>query len=147
MYTLAWHSQQPKAWLLKLLADKKVEGGEEVWENVAKKDFRNDKSVGWKATESEWGYSISFNSTNGLVVNTTKSYPWQVQFVPMSNILLSSSKTFTMTMTVKGSGSGKLDGRLGDWNGEANFSLNFNSEWKDVKVEVKPTMFRNSCLT
>ena len=145
-HTLAWHSQQPKAWLLKLLADKKVEGGEDVWETVANKDFRSDKTIGWKATESEWGYSTSFSSTDGLKVTTTKSYPWQVQFVPMSDIALTSGKTYTMTMTVKGTGSGKLDGRVGDWSGGANFSVNFNTEWNDVKVEVKPTLANNFIL-
>ena len=145
-HTLAWHSQQPKAWLLKLLADKKVDGGEEVWVTAANKDFLSDKTVGWKATESEWGYTISFSSTNGLVVKTTKSYLWQVQFVPMSDILLTSGKAYTMTMTVKGSGTGKLDGRLGDWSGGANFSVNFNTDWNDVKVEVKPTMDNNFIL-
>ena len=145
-HTLAWHSQQPKAWLLKLLADKKVDGGEEVWKTAANKDFRSDKTIGWKATESEWGYSTSFSSTDGLKVTTTKSYPWQVQFVPMSDIALTSGKTYTMTMTVKGTGSGKLDGRVGDWSGGANFSLNFNTEWNDVKVEVKPTMDNNFIL-
>ena len=145
-HTLAWHSQQPKAWLLKLLADKKVDGGEEVWKTAANKDFRSDKTVGWKATESEWGYSINFSSTDGLKVTTTKSYPWQVQFVPMSDIALTSGKTYTMTMTVKGTGSGKLDGRVGDWSGGANFSVNFNTEWNDVKVEVKPTLANNFIL-
>ena len=145
-HTLAWHSQQPKAWLLKLLADKKVEGGEDVWETVANKDFRSDKTVGWKASETEWGYSINFSSTDGLKVTTTKSYPWQVQFVPMSDIALTSGKTYTMTMTVKGTGSGKLDGRVGDWSGGANFSVNFNTEWNDVKVEVKPTLANNFIL-
>ena len=145
-HTLAWHSQQPKAWLLKLLADKKVDGGEEVWKTAANKDFRSDKTIGWKATESEWGYSINFSSTDGLKVTTTKSYPWQVQFVPMSDIALTSGKTYTMTMTVKGTGSGKLDGRVGDWSGGANFSLNFNTEWNDVKVEVKPTLANNFIL-
>ena len=145
-HTLAWHSQQPKAWLLKLLADKKVDGGEEVWKTAANKDFRSDKTIGWKATESEWGYSINFSSTDGLKVTTTKSYPWQVQFVPMSDIALTSGKTYTMTMTVKGTGSGKLDGRLGDWSGGANFSVNFNTEWNDVKVEVKPTLANNFIL-
>ena len=145
-HTLAWHSQQPKAWLLKLLADKKVDGGEEVWKTAANKDFRSDKTVGWKATESEWGYSTNFSSTDGLKVTTTKSYPWQVQFVPMSDIALTSGKTYTMTMTVKGTGSGKLDGRVGDWSGGANFSLNFNTEWNDVKVEVKPTLDNNFIL-
>ena len=145
-HTLAWHSQQPKAWLLKLLADKKVDGGEEVWKTAANKDFRSDKTIGWKATETEWGYSINFSSTDGLKVTTTKSYPWQVQFVPMSDIVLTSGKTYTMTMTVKGTGSGKLDGRVGDWSGGANFSLNFNTEWNDVKVEVKPTLANNFIL-
>ena len=145
-HTLAWHSQQPKAWLLKLLADKKVDGGEEVWKTAANKDFRSDKTIGWKATESEWGYSINFSSTDGLKVTTTKSYPWQVQFVPMSDIALTSGKTYTMTMTVKGTGSGKLDGRVGDWSGGANFSVNFNTEWNDVKVEVKPTLANNFIL-
>ncbi|MGN0280912.1 MAG: endo-1,4-beta-xylanase [Prevotella sp.] len=145
-HTLAWHSQQPNTWLLKLLADKKVDGGTEVWETIASKDFRTNQSVGWKASESDWGYKISFNATNGLVVNTTTSYPWQVQFVPMSDILLTNGNTYTMTMTVKGSGSGKLDGRLGDWNGGANFSLNFTTEWNDVQVEIKPTMDNNFIL-
>ena len=145
-HTLAWHSQQPKAWLLKLLADKKVDGGEEVWKTAANKDFRSDKTIGWKAKESEWDYSTSFSSTDGLKVTTTKSYPWQVQFVPMSDIALTSGKTYTMTMTVKGTGSGKLDGRVGDWSGGANFSLNFNTEWNDVKVEVKPTLANNFIL-
>ena len=146
-HTLAWHSQQPKAWLLKLLADKKVEGGEDVWETVANKDFRSDKTEIWKPNEiDELGYSISISSTDGLKVTTTKSYPWQVQFVPMSDIALTSGKTYTMTMTVKGTGSGKLDGRVGDWSGGANFSLNFNTEWNDVKVEVKPTMDNNFIL-
>ncbi len=139
-HTLAWHSQQPKGWLLKLLADKPVEGGEEVWSVVASKNFCTDQTVGWKANESEWGYTISFDATNGLVIQTTKSYPWQVQFVPMSDILLTTGKTYKMTMTVKGSKSGRLDGRLGDWGSGANFSINFTTEWNDVEVDITPTM-------
>ena len=139
-HTLAWHSQQPKGWLLKLLADKKVTGGEEVWTLMASKDFRTNQSVGWKSSESEWGYTISFNATNGLVVNTTKSYSWQVQFVAMSDILLTTGKTYKMTMTVKGAKSGKLDGRLGDWNGGADFTVNFTNVWTDVEVDITPTM-------
>ena len=139
-HTLAWHSQQPKGWLLKLLADKPIEGGEEVWSVVASKDFLTNKTVGWKANESDWNYTISFDATNGLVVTTTKSYPWQVQFVPMSDIILTAGKTYKMTMTVKGSKSGKLDGRLGDWNGGANFSINFTTEWNEVEVNITPTM-------
>ena len=49
-------------------------------------------------------------------------------------------------MTVKGSKSGKLDGRLGDWGGGANFTINFTTEWKDVEATVKPTMDGNFIL-
>ncbi|MCR4853277.1 MAG: endo-1,4-beta-xylanase [Prevotella sp.] len=139
-HTLAWHSQQSKSWLLKLLADKPVEGGEETWSVVASKNFCTDQTVGWKANESEYGYTISFDATNGLVVKTTKAYPWQVQFVPMSDILLTTGKSYKMTMTVKGSKSGRLDGRLGDWSNGANFKINFTTEWNDVEVDITPTM-------
>ena len=139
-HTLAWHSQQPMGWLLKLIADKPDPNGEETYTVVSSKDFTKDKTVGWKADESENGYTISFSSTDGLKVVTTKSKSWEVQFVPMSNINLETGKTYKMTFTVKGSKTGKLDGRLGDWGGGANFAINFNDEWQDVSVDIKPTM-------
>ena len=139
-HTLAWHSQQPKGWLLKLLADKPDPEAGEVYAEVASKDFRKDKSIGWKDDESKHGFTITFDTTNGLKVTTTKSKSYEVQFVAWENIILEKGKTYKMTFTVKGSKTGKLDGRLGDWGGGANFTINFTNEWKDVSVNVKPTM-------
>ena len=146
-HTLAWHSQQPKGWLLKLLADK-PQPGTEVYDLITSKDFRNDQTVGWKPDtyETEYGFTFKFDKTDGLKVTTTKSYPWQVQFVPMSNIILEKGKDYKMTFTVKGSTAGKLDGRIGDWNGGANFSLAFTTEWQDVQVSITPTMAGNFML-
>ena len=145
-HTLAWHSQQPKGWLLKLMADKPDPNGEATYAVIASKNFTTDKTVGWKANESDYGFSIKFDATNGLKVTTTKSYSWEVQFVPMGDIVLEKGKSYKMTMTVKGSKSGKLDGRLGDWGGGANFTINFTNEWKDVEETVKPTMDSNFIL-
>ena len=145
-HTLAWHAQQPKSWLLKLLADKPDPNGEATYAVITSKDFTTNKTVGWKANESDYGYSIKFDATNGLKVTTTKSYSWEVQFVPMENIVLDKGKSYKMTMTVKGSKSGKLDGRLGDWGSGANFTINFTTEWKDVEATVKPTMDGNFIL-
>ncbi len=143
-HTLAWHSQQPNGWLRKLLADKPApeltDGDVDIWTQVAINDLRTAKNIGWKASESEFGYSIKLDTTNGLIVTTTKSYSWEVQFVAMSDIILTPGKTYKMTMTVKGSKAGKLDGRLGDWGGGANVSFAFTTDWKDVEVSVKPTM-------
>ena len=146
-HTLAWHSQQPKGWLLKLLADKPIPGTEE-FNLITVKDFRTDQNIGWKPDnyESEYGFSFKFDKTDGLKVTTTKSYPWEVQFVIMSNIVLEKNKEYKMTFNVKGSGSGNLDGRLGDWGGGANFSIPFSTEWQDVQVSVTPTMDGNFIL-
>ncbi|MBQ8158581.1 MAG: endo-1,4-beta-xylanase [Prevotella sp.] len=143
-HTLAWHSQQAKGWLLKLLADKPApeltDGDVTIWSAIASKDFRTDQSVGWKASESDYGYTITFDATNGLKAKTTKSYSWEVQFVAMSDIIATKGKSYKMTMTVKGSKSGKLSGTLGNWSGGANVSVSFTNEWQDVAVTVKPTM-------
>ena len=139
-HTLAWHSQQPKSWLLRLLADKPDPNGGVEYTEVSSKDFRTSQNIGWKANESDYGYTIKFDATDGLKVTTTKQYSWEVQFVPMDNILLETGKTYKMTVTIKGSKTGKVDGRLGDWGGGANFSASFTSEWKDVEVNIKPTM-------
>ena len=146
-HTLAWHSQQPKGWLLKLLADKPIPGTEE-FNLISVKDFRTDQNIGWKPDnyESEYGFSFKFDKTDGLKVTTTKSYPWEVQFVIMSNIVLEKNKEYKMTFNVKGSGSGNLDGRLGDWGGGANFSIPFSTDWQDVQVSVTPTMDGNFIL-
>ena len=140
-HTLGWHSQQPKGWLLRLLADKPDPNGEETYTEVAKKDFTKDQNVGWKANESENGYTLSFSSTNGLKAVTTKSKSWEIQFVAMDNINLETTKTYKMTFTVKGSKSGRIDGRLGSWsvNGPS-FSVNFTDEWQDVSVDIKPAI-------
>ena len=143
-HTLAWHSQQPNGWLRTLLADKPApeltDGDVDVLTVAASKDFRKTQSVGWKATESEFGYTIKFDATNGMKVNSTKSYQYQVQFVAMEDILLQKGKSYKMTMTVKGSKAGKVSGRLGDWGSGASVNVSFNTEWQDVELNIKPTM-------
>ena len=54
-HTLAWHSQQPKGWLLKLLSDKPDPNSEQVYTEIASKDFRTSKSIGsWRSDEMTW---------------------------------------------------------------------------------------------
>ena len=146
-HTLAWHSQQPKSWLLSLMADKPDQTGAQEYTTVASKDFRTDKTVGWTASQDKYGFSIKYSITSGLAVTTTTSYSWEVQFVPMDNIQLTSGETYKLTMTVKGSGSGTLNGRLGDWsNNGPSISIPFTTEWKDVEVDIKPVIKNNFIL-
>ena len=145
-HTLAWHSQQAKGWLLKLLADKPDPNGSGVtWTVIASKDFRTDKSVGWRSTESTYGYSLKFDATNGLIVHTTKKCPnsWDVQFLAMENIIAEVGKTYKMTMTVRGSKAGVLHSKLGDWDNGDYPNIPFTTEWKEVSVDYKAVVSSN----
>jgi len=138
-HTLAWHSQQPIGWLTKLIADKPDPNGGEAYSVVASKDFRTSQTVGWKSSESEYGYTLKFDKTNGLNIHTTKkcTNSWDVQFLAMENIQIEKGKTYKMTMTVKGSKDGKLHSKLGDWSSGEYPDIPFTTEWQDVEVSYK----------
>ena len=138
-HTLAWHSQQPIGWLSKLLADKPDPTSEETWAEIASKDFRKNKTVGWTSDKDKYGFSLSFDATNGLNIHTTKKCEnsWDVQFLAMENILVEVGKTYKMTMTVRGSADGKLHTKLGDWNTGEYPDVSFTTEWQDVEMEYK----------
>jgi len=138
-HTLAWHSQQPKGWLTKLLADKPDPTSEETWAEIASKDFRTNKTVGWTSDKEQYGYSLNFDATDGLNIHTTKKCDnsWDVQFLAMENILVETGKTYKMTMTVRGTENGKLHSKLGDWSNGEYPDIPFTTEWQDVEVEYK----------
>ncbi len=147
-HTLAWHSQQANGWLRKLIADKPEPGAEEVYAQIAAKDFRTAQNVGWKSDVSQYGYSLTFDQTNGLKVHCTKknTNSWDVQFVAMDNIPTVVGKTYKMTMTVRGSVAGQLHSKLGDWGGGATANIPFTTEWKDVVISYKATVANSFLL-
>ena len=138
-HTLAWHSQQPKGWLTKLLADRPDPTSEETWTEIASKDFRKNKTVGWTSDKSIYGFTLNFDATDGLIIHTTKKCDnsWDVQFLAMENIPVELGKTYKMTMTVRGTADGKLHSKLGDWDNGEYPDIPFTTEWQDVEVEYK----------
>lgn len=144
-HTLAWHSQQPKTWLLNLLADKPDPNGGVEYTVVASKDFRTSQNIVWSSDKSQYGFSVSFDATNGLHVGTTRTCDnfWDVQFVVENNINLESGKTYRLTMTIKGSNSGSLHSKLGDWGDGSYSNISFGTEWQDVAVNYTPIMDAN----
>ena len=155
-HTLAWHSQQPKAWLLSLIGDKPDPTSEETYQVVASKDFTKDQSAGWTSDKTQYGFSINFDTTNGMNIKCTQqnTNAWDVQFQAMTDIALTAGKTYKMTITVKGSKAGKMTGHLGDWNTNndgddatgVNLSYDFTSDWQDITIDVKPTIDGNFVL-
>ena len=150
-HTLAWHSQQPIGWLKKLLADKPDPSAGETWGVIASKDFRKDKSIGWKSDEAEYGYQLSFDAENGLDIHCTKinANSWDVQFLAMTDIPTKVGQTYKMTMTVKGTEAGNLHSKLGDWGNGEYPDIPFTTEWQDVEISytaaVESSFFMLQC--
>ena len=151
-HTLAWHSQQPKAWLLKLLADKPDPSGETEMGVIASKDFRTSQSVDWHSDFDKYGFSISFDATNGLHVNCSKvcENSWDVQFLVMTGIKAKIDEDCKVTITVRGSKAGTLHSKMGDW--DTGWSsgvcpnIPFTDEWQDVEVDYVPVLGTNFLL-
>ena len=141
-HTLAWHSQQPKKWLLKLLEDKPAQdvpdGDVIMYTPIATKDFRTQQSVGWHSDQSKYGYTLSFDATTGLKVHTTKqNASWEVQYVALDNIPTVQNGSYKMTMMVRGTKAGTIHTKLGDWNSGATGDVQFTTAWKEVTMTYK----------
>ena len=151
-HTLAWHSQQPIGWLTKLVGDKPDPSSEQVYTEIASKDFRTNKTVGWKSEEATYGYSITFDGTDGMKIHTTKKCEnfWDVQFQAMTDIMLQAGTSYKMTITIRGTEAGTMHSKLGDFNtaysDETCPNFAFTTEWKDVEVDYKPVLDNNFLL-
>ena len=147
-HTLAWHSQQPKGWLLKLIGEKPDPNSEEVYKVIASKDFTKDKTIGWSSDKTQFGYSIDFSNTDGMHIHCTQVNTnfWDVQFLAMTDIMATTGKTYKMTMTVKGSKDGKLHSKLGDWDNGEYPEIPFTTEWQEVQVDYKAMIDNNFFL-
>ena len=149
-HTLAWHAQQPVGYLNGLIKDLDplpIEGSDTtVWAVLKSKDFTQEKSIGWSSNKTEFGYTTSFVS-DGLLVHTTKrtTNNWDVQYIVMDNIPTEAGVTYKMTITLKGSASGNIHTKLGDWGGGPTATIPFTSEWRDVVVNYNSTV-NNSFL-
>ena len=141
-HTLAWHSQQSKGWLLKLLADKPAEelpdGDVVMYTPIASKDFRTQQNVGWTGNQTTYGFSFSYSTTTGMKVHCTKkNNAWEVQYIPMDNIPTVENGTYKVTMMIRGSKAGTLHTKLGNWSTGASGDIQFTTAWQQVSFTYK----------
>ncbi len=144
-HTLAWHSQQPNAWLRSLIKDKPApkdeSATESVWVPVVAKDFttKAGQSIGWSSSQTDYGYTVTYSSADGMKVHTTKkcTNSWDVQFLAVTDLTLDAGADYRVTMRVKGSAAGNFHTKLGDWSDGVTAELPFTTEWKDVVVDYK----------
>lgn len=141
-HTLAWHSQQPVAWLRSLIKDKPDPNDKDAqtsYVKIASKDFtaKSDQSIGWGSEQNTYGYSVTFTSEDGMKIHTTKNCAnfWDVQFQGVTDLTLTKGANYKVTFKIRGSEAGKLHTKLGDFTTSGVYAeVPFTTEWTDVEI-------------
>ena len=142
-HTLAWHSQQPKKWLEKLIKDKELDiDPDKKIENV---QYSQDWTTAGSYTM--WG---QFNSeitsgpvvdSNGLSLTTTGTVSafWTVQYFIADGMTLKANQEYILRVEVKGSTAGSAHFVVGPWGTDLKTgSISFTTDWETTDIKFTP---------
>lgn len=152
-HTLAWHSQQNKTYLSKLIADKEIPV--DPSQKVEKTDYQLDCST---LTKYDWSGSpesvkTEWNKDGAVVITNPEPIAdwWTLQYWLVNGISLNPGTTYKITILCKAEGEGKSPAhirfKIGNWvdsfelpNG---FEIPVGGNYKEVSFEVTPKIGSN----
>lgn len=153
-HTLAWHSQQNKTYLSKLIADKEIQVDPDA--KVEKTDYERDcstlSSYAWEelpaSVKTEWNKDGAVVITNPEPID-----PWySLQYWLVDGISLNPGTTYKITILCKAEGKSPAHVRfkLGNWGDnfelENGFEIPVGGGYKEVSFEVTPKIGSNGLL-
>ena len=133
-HTLAWHAQQPKKWLEKLIKDKEldIDPNEKIW----KEDYVIDYTTFSSFPFYNMGYAPEFSKEEGLI--SLSDAGWY-QYFAADQMGLAEGNTYKVTVTYKSPVDASVKCILrwnwGDGAMEGNLSLKATDEWKEAELE------------
>lgn len=130
-HTLAWHSQQPKKWLEKLLADKEldIDPNEKVEQEVKTQSFEGLSKFPFYVM----GYEPEI--INGVL--TSKCDEWHQYFVVDGLSGLEEGKTYKVTAMIRATKEHTINVQFGNWGNLAEAKMKIGTEWKECSVEMQ----------
>lgn len=152
-HTLAWHSQQNKKYLSKLIADKEIQV--DPSQKVEKTDYQLDCST---LTKYEWSGSpesvkTEWNKDGAVVITNPKPIAdwWTLQYWLVNGISLNPGTTYKITILCKAEGEGKSPAhirfKIGNWDDSFEltngFEIPVGGNYKEVSFEVTPKIGSN----
>lgn len=136
-HTLCWHEQQTVKWLNSLIKDKELEIDPN--EKLEVVDYELDYSTVpeynlWN--QHPEGTNIWVNTDEGClqVDNPASVGFWEVQYFTFDNVSLTKGETYQMSVTIKGTGEGTVQGNVGSWGGNAGIRFSFTEDWTTETV-------------
>lgn len=151
-HTLAWHSQQNKKYLSKLIADKEIQV--DPSQKVEKTDYQLDCSTltkyGWsgspESVKTEW------NKDGAVVITNPEPIEpfYSLQYWLVNGISLDEGKDYKLTIECKAEGASdaNIHFKLGDWGGGYvdQFTIPAGKGYQKVVLSVSPKMANNGIM-
>lgn len=130
-HTLAWHAQQPKKWLEKLLADKEldIDPNEKVEQEVKTQSFEGLSKFPFYVM----GYEPEI--INGVL--TSKCDEWHQYFVVDGLSGLEEGRTYKVTAMIRATKEHTINVQFGNWGNLAEAKMKIGTEWKECSVEMQ----------
>lgn len=150
-HTLAWHSQQNKKYLSKLIADKEIQV--DPSQKVEKTDKELDCST---LTKYDWfdpacpsSVTTEWNKDGAVVITNEKAIKnHELQYWLVNRIPLKAGTTYKITFLCKAEGESPANiyFKLGDWgdnNPHKTFTIPVGGDYKEVSLELTPIIDSN----
>lgn len=147
-HTLCWHEQQNVKWLNSLIADKTIEidPNERIEVEDVVADFSAGANWGWGQFGNSAGPTINADGCFELTQDTPTANFWELQYQIIGGVNLVAGNKYTLKVMVKGTGEGKIRGKVGDWGGGSEFGngISFGTDWEEKTLDFTAAVDGNN---
>lgn len=129
-HTLAWHSQQNKKYLSKLIADKEIQV--DPSQKVEKEDAYTDFSTMNSFPFDVMGYTPEIK--DGILISKYPGDWYQYFVVDNYPVDVDAKREYKVTAMIKASEDGQIDVQSGYWGATTSQKMSVSTQWKEQSV-------------
>lgn len=129
-HTLAWHSQQNKKYLSKLIADKEIQV--DPSQKVEKEDAYTDFSTMNSFPFDVMGYTPEIK--DGILISKYPGDWYQYYVVDNYPVDVDAKREYKVTAMIKASEDGQIDVQSGNWGATTSQKMSVSTQWKEQSV-------------
>ena len=129
-HTLAWHSQQNKKYLSKLIADK------EIQVDPSQKVDKEDAYTDFSAMNSFPFYVMEYTPEikDGILISKYPGKWYQYFVVDNYPVDVDAKREYKVTAMIKASEDGQIDVQTGNWGATTSQKMSVSTQWKEQSV-------------
>ena len=129
-HTLAWHSQQNKKYLNRIIADKEIKV--DPSQKVDKEDAYTDFSTMTSFPFYVMGYTPEIK--DGILISKNPGAWYQYFVVDNYPVDIDAKREYKVTAMIKASEDGQIDVQTGNWGATTSQKMSVSTQWKEQSV-------------